>query len=40
MGVAFVGTMFALMEYFRIKHNGKLNGGNEEDEEVVFEDGI
>ncbi|MBP1889634.1 PTS system N-acetylgalactosamine-specific IIC component [Clostridium moniliforme] len=39
MGVAFIGTMFALMEYFRIKHSGGSNGGNEE-EEVVFEDGI
>ncbi|MDU2672961.1 MAG: PTS mannose/fructose/sorbose/N-acetylgalactosamine transporter subunit IIC [Clostridium sp.] len=39
MGVAFVGATFALLEYFRRGHNGNHENSNE-DEEVVFEDGI
>ena len=39
MGVAFVGATFALLEYFRKGNNGN-DGNSNNDEEVVFEDGI
>lgn len=39
MGVAFVGAAFALLEYFRIGKVNNSNGSNN-NEEVVFEDGI
>ncbi len=42
MGVAFVGAMVALLEFFRKNNNSNnSNGGNDNnDEEVVFEGGI
>lgn len=39
IGIAFVGTMFALLEYFR-RNNKNDNRDLQEEEEVVFEDGI
>jgi N-acetylgalactosamine PTS system EIIC component len=38
MGVAFAGATVALLEYFRKGHSN--GSGNNDDEEVVFEDGI
>ena len=38
MGVAFVGTIFALIEHFRGNNSNNSNDSN--DEEVVFEGGI